>query len=37
MMMLGMTDILSLLHSDIGTPISDPTEFYQSINFSMDC
>ena len=37
MMMFEMCDIWSLLHSDSGTPISDLSEFYRSINPSMDC
>jgi len=37
MMMLGTCDIWSLLHSDTGTLISDPSEFYWSTYFSIDC
>jgi len=36
MMISGTCDILSLRQLDSGTPISDPSEFYHSINSSMD-
>jgi len=36
-MILGTCDIWSLLYSDTVTLISDPNEFYQSINSNMDC